>query len=144
MYREVSQSDEKGNDEELSERFACHLILNQLPWHSSMTLACFDIWKRWVRVMIYRLWLYVILWNILSCIAHRHPIVTSVVLPDADAGVVSLGGAKDLFGEHHRGCGAACNGAERALPSLQPRLLQQQRLHLFALPTWNPLRWHQR
>ena len=70
--------------------------------------------------------------------------LTSVVLCFTDAGVVSVGGAKDLCGERDGGVGAACHGAERALPPLQPRLLQQQRLHLFALPSWNPLRWHLR
>lgn len=70
--------------------------------------------------------------------------LTSVALSITDAGVVSLGGAKNLCREHHGSHRAACNRAERALSSLQPRLLQQQRLHLSALPTWNPLRWHLR
>lgn len=44
----------------------------------------------------------------------------------ADAGALSLGGAEDLRGERHGRRQAARYGAERALPSLQPRLLQQQ------------------
>lgn len=44
--REVSQCDEDGNDEQLSEHFACHLIRTQPPPRSTATLAMFRFLKQ--------------------------------------------------------------------------------------------------
>lgn len=71
-----------------------------------------------------------------------HPCPPSVSAPDT--GAVSMGGAKNLRGERDGGRQAACDRTERAVPALQPRILQQQRLHLSALPTWNTLWRHLR
>lgn len=122
-------------------------VLNQLAWHSPMPLASFHSASK--RVMILSLIHHHSSQSVcfkLACGAQKlsTPLTSFVSLSDTDAGVVSLGGAKDLCGERDRSCGAACIGGERTLSPLQPRLLQQQGLHLFALPTWNPLRRHLR